>query len=85
MTVRSNSVDHLGLPDFISILKCISRRPAITHISLMSPFIIVVSHPVVKVDLQLLNALVDLFPESDQVKLLQYRLVEALADTVGLR
>ena len=35
--------------------------------------------------LQLLHALVDLFPESDLVKLLQYRLVEALADTVGLR
>ena len=85
MTVRSNSVDHLGLPDFLSILKCLSRRPATTHFSLMSPFIIVVGHPVVKIDLQLLHALVDLFPESDLVKLLQYRLVEALADTVGLR
>ena len=51
----------------------------------MSPFIIVVGHPLVKIGLQLLHALVDLFPESNLVKLLQYRLVEALADTVGSR
>ena len=85
MSVRSNSVDHLGLPDCLSVLKCLSRRPATTHFSLMSPFIIVVGHPLVKIDLQLLHALVDLFPESNLLKLLQYRLVEALADTVGSR
>ena len=51
----------------------------------MSPFVIVVGHPLVKIGLQLLHALVDLFPESYLLKLLQYRLVEALADTVGSR
>lgn len=26
VTVRSNLVDHLGLPDFLSIFKCLSRH-----------------------------------------------------------
>lgn len=51
----------------------------------MSPFIILVGHPLVKIGLQLLHALVDLFPESNLVKLLQDRLMKPLADTVSLR
>ena len=78
-------MDHFALPDFLSIFKCLGRRPATAHFSLMPSFIIVVSHPQVKIGLQLLHALVDLFPERDLIKLLQDRLMKPLADTVGLR
>jgi len=51
----------------------------------MGTFIIVVFKPIVQILLQLIEVTVELFPESYLVELLQDCLVEALADTVGLR
>jgi hypothetical protein len=51
----------------------------------MRPLMIIVSHPKVKICLQLLNISINLFAESDLVKLLQDGLVEALANSIGLR
>jgi hypothetical protein len=51
----------------------------------MGSFIIVVFQPVVQILLQLIEVTVELLPEGYLVELLQDRLVEALADAVGLR
>ena len=49
----------------------------------MCSFIIVVFQPFVQIGLQLIEATIELLAERDLVELLQDRLVEALADTVG--
>ena len=46
---------------------------------------IIRSHPVVNIELQLFNARVELAPERAGVKLVLNRLMETLADAVGLR
>ncbi|TCS36782.1 hypothetical protein EDC30_1051, partial [Paucimonas lemoignei] len=51
----------------------------------MRALIVVVSQPFIQIDLQLFNRSVNLAPERNLVKLLQDRLVEALANAVGLR
>lgn len=51
----------------------------------MRPFIVVVGDPVVQIDLQFFDAAIDFPAECNLIELLQDRLVEALADAVGLR
>ena len=51
----------------------------------MRPFIVAVGDPVVQVALQFLDAAIDFSTERTLLELLQNRLVEALADGVGLR
>jgi len=51
----------------------------------MGSFIVVVIDPLVQIDLQLLDGLIDLLAECDLIELLQDGLVETLADAVGLR
>ena len=51
----------------------------------MGAFIVVVIDPLVQIDLQLLDGLIDLLAECDLIKLLQDGLVEPLANAVGLR
>ena len=51
----------------------------------MGAVVVVVRQPVIQIDLQLLDGLVNLASERDLVELLQDGLVEALADAVGLR
>ena len=51
----------------------------------MGAFIVVVIDPLVQVDLQLLDGLIDLLAEGDLIKLLQVGLMEPFADAVGLR
>jgi hypothetical protein len=46
---------------------------------------IVLLYPLVRIFLQLLQAVVYLLPEGDAVELVQYRLVETLTDAIGLR
>lgn len=50
----------------------------------MGAVVVVIRYPRIQINLQLFNRPVDLAPEGDLVKLLQYRLVKALADTVRL-
>ena len=49
----------------------------------MGPRLVVFADPHIKIGLQLGNG--TLFAERDAIKLIEHRLVEALADTVGLR
>ena len=51
----------------------------------MSSFGVVMVQPFIQIGLQFLDGLIDCLAERDLVKLLQDRLVEPLADTVGLR
>ncbi len=50
----------------------------------MSTFIIVVIQPVVQILLQLPDRLIDLFPQSRPVKLIQNSTVESFTNTTGL-
>ena len=51
---------------------------------MMCSFIIVVLQPYVQIGLQLFNVAIELLAERNLVELLQDRLVEALADCIGL-
>src|SRR3569833_158990 len=51
----------------------------------MRPLMVVRVDPRVKIDLQLFHRRVDLLSERDLVELVQDRLMEALADHIGLR
>ena len=51
----------------------------------MWPRLVVFADPHIKIGLQLVNGTVHLFAEGDAVKLIEHGLMEALADTVGLR
>jgi len=63
----------------------LKRYSATTHFSLMSSFSVVEVDPFIQIGLQGLNGFVKLFAECNLVKFLQDRLVETLADAVGLR
>ena len=54
------------------------------HLALVSARVVVIRHPIIQIDLQLFNGLVNLAPECYLVELLQDSLVEAFADAVGL-
>ena len=51
----------------------------------MGALLIVLSDPVIKIGLKLLDRPVDLAPERDAIILVERRLVETLDDAVGLR
>jgi len=48
------------------------------------PLRIILLYPLSRILLHLFYAAINLLPECDGVKLIQYRLVEALTDTIGL-
>ena len=51
----------------------------------MGPRLIIVLNPLIQIGLQFVDRTIHLLAEGDMVELLQDRLVEALADAVGLR
>ena len=51
----------------------------------MGPRVIVFRNPGIQIDLQLVDRTIHLLAEGDTVELVEHRLVEALADAVGLR
>ena len=61
------------------------RRLAEAPAPLMWPRLVVFADPHIKIGLQLVTGTVHLFAERDAIKLIEHGLVEALADTVGLR
>lgn len=77
--------DHFLLCQRLGVKECLHRRLAEAPASLMRPFLIVRSDPVIKIGLKLLDRPVDLSPERDAVKLVEHRFVKALDDTIGLR
>ena len=85
VSVGSGSVYELFLPDLFSIDHCFDGRSPAAHLALMGAFIVVELKPLIKILLQLVNGPVEVFAESDLIKLLQDRLVEALTDAICLR
>src|SRR5580700_7067045 len=61
------------------------RRLAEAPAPVMGPRLIVLVNPDIEIGLQLVDETIHLFAERDTVKLIEHGLVEALADTVGLR
>lgn len=51
----------------------------------MRAVVVVVGQPFIQVDLQFFDRTIDLAPERYLIELIENRLVEALADTIGLR
>lgn len=84
MTVRSKSVQLLFLPKRFAIKQRFHRRPAATHFSLMGSFSVVVINPYIQIFLEVVDISIELSPKRDLIKLLQNRLVESFADTIGL-
>ena len=54
------------------------------HLALMRALVVVIGQPFIEIGLHLVDGPVNLAPERDLVKLVENRLVEALADAVGL-
>ena len=84
-SVRASSVHELFLPDFLALNHRLERRSAATHFTLMSSFGIVVMQSFIQIDLQRIDAFIQLLAERDLVKFLQDGLVEPLTDAVWLR
>ena len=59
MSVSSGSVYQLFLPNTLAILQGLHGRAAFADFALVAAFIIVVIDPLVQIDLQLLDALVE--------------------------
>ena len=78
-------VYKLFLPDFFAFLQGLHGRSPFTDFTLMGAFIVVVIDPKVQINLQLINAFIDLLAERYLIELLQNGFVEPLADAVGLR
>ena len=85
MSVRPCSAYEFFLPDSFAVHQGLQGRTSFTDFALMGAFIVVVIDPLVQVDLQLLDGLVNFLAECDLIELLQDGLVEPLADAVGLR
>ena len=85
VTVSSSSSHELLLPDLFPIFERLHRRSPAAHLALMGSFIIVVFQPGVQILLQFFQTAIEFLPERHLVELLQDRLVETLADPIGLR
>ena len=85
MSVRLDSGHILFCPNPFPINQCFNWRTAVENFALMSSFIVVVRQSLVQIFLQLLQSLVKLFAEVHLIKLVKDRLMEKLADAVGLR
>ena len=82
---------HVGLSNILflarswcAVEECLHRCFAIAPSPLVGSHLIVGFKPCIKISLQGLNTVIDFLAEGDAVKFLQYGLVEALADTIGL-
>ncbi len=62
----------------------LQRSPSPAPLALMGALGVVVLHVNIQVDLDLVKTSVDLFPECYPIELVLHRLMEALADAVGL-
>ena len=69
-SVRSGSVHELFLPEPLPVEQSIHWRSAAAHFALMGSLSVVVIQPVVQIGLQVVERLVDFFPERDLVELL---------------
>ena len=84
-SVRSSSVHELFPPDCFPVDHSFDGCSAAKHFSLMRALLVVVMQPFIQIGLQRVHAVVKFLAERDLIKLLQDRLMEALAHTVGLR
>ncbi len=84
MSVRLGSSYLFLLQDLFAILQCGHRCATTARLSLMGALLIVIHQSFIQIDLQALQVRVALLSEGNLVELLQDRLVESLADVVGL-
>ena len=82
---RPSSVHELFLPDFFALNHGLERRSAATHFALTRALVVIVMQPFVEIGLQRVDAVKKFLAERDLIIILQDRLMEALAHTVGLR
>jgi len=68
----------------LGVFEGLHGRLAVAVPSTVWPLLIVVGDPFIQIVLQLFDRLANLLSESDLVELLENRLVEAFADSVGL-
>ncbi len=83
-SVRFSSSHELFLPDSFPVDHSLDGCSAATHFALMRARVVIAVKPRVQIGLQRVDAVVELFAERNLIELLQYRLVEPLADAVGL-
>src|ERR1700759_516985 len=81
----SGGVEHFLPRERGSVNESLHRGLAVAPAALMRALFVVAGNPDIEVGLQLLDPAVDPLAERDLVELVEYRLVEALADAVGLR
>ena len=84
-SVRSSSVHKLFLPDFFPVDHSFDGCSAATHFALTRALVVIVMQPFVEIGLQRVDAVKKFLAERDLIIILQDRLMEALAHTVGLR
>ena len=77
--------DHFLLRDRQTVKERLHRRLAVAPAALMVSLLVVFNQPGIEIGLQLRNRQIYLLAECHAIKLIQDRLVEALADAVGLR
>ena len=84
-SVRSSSVHELFPPDCCPVDHGLEERSAATYFALMRALVVIVMQPFVEIGLQRVDAVKKFLAERDLIIILQDRLMEALAHTVGLR
>jgi len=72
-------------PEGLAVKQGLHGRPAAAHLALVRPLRVVFVQPGVQIGLQLFQRVIQLAPERNLVKLVQYGLVEPFADAVRLR
>ena len=83
--LRSSSVHELLPPDCFPVDHSFDGCSAATHFALMRALVVIVMQPFVEIGLQRVDAVKKFLAERDLIIILQDRLMEALAHTVGLR
>ena len=83
--VRPSSVHELFPPDCFPVDHSFDGCSAATHFALTRALVVIVMQPFVEIGLQRVDAVKKFLAERDLIIILQDRLMEALAHTVGLR
>ena len=83
-SVRSRSGHELFPPDYFPVDHSFDGCSAATHFSLMRAVVVVVMQLFVEIGLKHIDAVIEFVAERDLIKLLQDRLVDSRANTLGL-
>ena len=81
----SSGGDHFLLRHRECVQEGLHRGFTEAPTALMWPRLIVLTDPQIKIGLQFIDRMIHVLAERDTVELVQHGLVEAFADTIGLR